>query len=1420
MNRKRAVYQFMAKALVIVMIFQGMPLWELSNAYKWEFDPGKLQRISDVLSVFGPSEAQAVVLTDEYTITATAAQADADSWVFTYKVTNNNQYIGYKTGFDGLIIQMPETAEISDLVLPPTYSSGYGYWFSYFSTAEYHGNAPESPLLPGYKWLVLWGGYTPSLYPSGTTAVFSFKADNVTLGQTYADAVTYWNWIIPPYPYIDIPPHGRYSFFSTTLPGPAPLYPPHPPTAVIGTPCIATVGEEVQADGSGSYDIDESEGDSITAWDWETDFAEPYDFADAHGEKLVLPPYTSAGVYSLGLRVTDNTAAVFSGTDLKRAVYGEVRVYRAGITDLRGRPKGTKCQLVWPHIGVSSYEVLRSEKGPNHGFETIGTTGSTYSTFIDYNVVLKTDYWYRIRAELDEETVLSGPFHVYSRGEITNYPPVFSTEPVTSGRETVLYQYDADASDPEGGAVTYILDQFPSGMLIDASAGLITWTPGIGQAGLHDVTLRVQDQYRASASQFFQIMVAPRPNDDPLAVPGGPYSGVTEQEITFDGSASSDPDSDAITDYHWNFGDGNTAHGAAVSHTYTAPGTFTVTLFVTDERGATGSATATCSVTRPPVAKLGGPYEVRKGTVIQFDGSMSYDPDGDDLTYSWDFGDSSPSETGAGASHAYTSGGNYQVTLTADDGKGGTDSAVTLVWVTDTDLEPANIDLSGVSADSKTPKLTGTVSVGIFNRGTTAAEPGYDVTLFEDTDSNGLYSASGDNTIGIATVSEEHAGGALLTLEISVNSGVLFSGNRVFAFADSGNVTDETDESNNITHNMTDCTFVPPAPDESPSECIDLTASRVRADKSGYPGSVKITARFGNGGAVLIGPGAYMSFYDGDPEAGGTLLGTAATSGDMNPGEYEDISLTLNSPQPGILTVRAAADDDGTGTGRISETDEDNNTASGEFHMGNRDPVIVGEPVTEFTSGSGTYVYNVTAYDPDGDTLTYTLTNSPDGMTADSAAGTVTWEPTGAQTGIHNVSVRVWDGKDGTDIQHYTVRVLSPIDVYPLISGNPVVGSELTFTVSDPSGLTCEWDFGDGYTAAGSEAVHTYGYPGNYDVVLHAADSEGNSADIPRILYIGTPYSPTASVSVSGYMTAGKTLSFDGSGSYGHDAVITAYNWDFGDGDSGAGHAVSHIYADPGNYRAVLTVTDSAGRSSSVSLTLMIGPGRAPVADFGYSGVMADGNPIFFDASGSYDPEEQGLSYAWIFGDGSAGSGVMPDHTFAVPGDYTVILTVTDSQGQTDCAAKTVTVGSSAGPLAKFTVSGAYSVGRPISFDGSLSSGDIASYSWDFGDRTTTTGVQAEHTYTEGGVYTAVLRVTGTSGAWSEAHGKITVSDKPNQNPAVQITCPAKGIVSEAAVFSAAAADPDGDTLVYSWNFGDGTSGTGASAGHAYASAG
>lgn len=92
----------------------------------------------------------------------------------------------------------------------------------------------------------------------------------------------------------------------------------------------------------------------------------------------------------------------------------------------------------------------------------------------------------------------------------------------------------------------------------------------------------------------------PPPNHAPVAVVGGPYESETGS-VSFDGSASSDEDGDALT-FAWQFGDGGTSTEVKPSHTYADAGSFNVSLTVTDAKGlASTAATTTASVSRPVV---------------------------------------------------------------------------------------------------------------------------------------------------------------------------------------------------------------------------------------------------------------------------------------------------------------------------------------------------------------------------------------------------------------------------------------------------------------------------------------------------------------------------------------------------------------------------------------------------------------------------------------------------------------------------------------------------------------------------------------------------------------------------------------------------------------------------------------------------
>src|SRR5262245_12205311 len=120
---------------------------------------------------------------------------------------------------------------------------------------------------------------------------------------------------------------------------------------------------------------------------------------------------------------------------------------------------------------------------------------------------------------------------------------------------------------------------------------------------LADVSI-VQGQLTATLPpQSVTLFVVPpgSTNQPPVARPSAtPGSGTAPLAVSFSGSASSDPDG-TIVSYAWSFGDGGTATGASVSHTYASAGTYKATLTVTDDKGATGSGSVTITVSSTTV---------------------------------------------------------------------------------------------------------------------------------------------------------------------------------------------------------------------------------------------------------------------------------------------------------------------------------------------------------------------------------------------------------------------------------------------------------------------------------------------------------------------------------------------------------------------------------------------------------------------------------------------------------------------------------------------------------------------------------------------------------------------------------------------------------------------------------------------------
>jgi PKD repeat protein len=402
--------------------------------------------------------------------------------------------------------------------------------------------------------------------------------------------------------------------------------------------------------------------------------------------------------------------------------------------------------------------------------------------------------------------------------------------------------------------------------------------------------------------------------------------------------------------------------------------------------------------------------------------------------------------------------------------------------------------------------------------------------------------------------------------------------------------------------------------------------------------------------------------------------------------------------------------------------------------------------------------------------------------------------------GKYTVSLAI-AGPEGSDnkIKAGYINVFAP----PVadFSANPQSGSAplaVAFTdLSTGNPTSWSWDFGDGISASTQQnPTYTFSSGGAYSISLTVANPEGsdNKTSTDYITVYAPPVADFSASPLSGKPPL--TVAFTDL-STGHP-IPTSWSWDFGDGiGTSTARNPSYTYASWGVYTISLTAANSEG-SDIKTKTNYITVYAPPGADF--SGSPQSG-PAPLTVSFTDLSTGNPFSWSWGFGDGNYSGGKNPTHSYNNAGVYTVSLFAV-GPGGSDNETKSGYITVYGLPVAGFSASPLNaSAPATVSFT-DQSTGNPASWSWDFGDGIgASTARNPSYTYENAGVYSVSLTVANPAGSDNETKsGYITISLGPVANFSAT---PLNG----AAPLSVSFTDQStGNPTSWSWDFGDGIS--------------
>jgi PKD repeat protein len=361
----------------------------------------------------------------------------------------------------------------------------------------------------------------------------------------------------------------------------------------------------------------------------------------------------------------------------------------------------------------------------------------------------------------------------------------------------------------------------------------------------------------------------------------------------------------------------------------------------------------------------------------------------------------------------------------------------------------------------------------------------------------------------------------------------------------------------------------------------------------------------------------------------------------------------------------------------------------------NETPILTSYPITTATVGAE-YTYDVKATDPDGDTLTYSLTVKPTGMAIDPATGLIKWTP--KTKGNYAVVVKVSDGD--LDITQSFLIMVSAAEPEIELTGIVVDPRTMGLFVREKEAIksvTAYYNDGTHADITLGDCIFVSSHP--YQVLVSETGVVTAVAPPSATIFVsyterGITKMDDVVVTVSAVtldrivVEPDKMTLFIGQSDF-IESITAHYIDGFEEsiflGDKFCKYMSSNkdiITVDDGLITAVgegiATVTVSYfGKTDTVVATVSkpISVNQPPIASF--TAIPTSGIApleVFFNASNSYDSDGTIISYAWDFKDGNTGNGQTINHTFSSTGSYNVMLTVIDNEGVADSVTKTITV--------------------------------------------------------------------------------------------------------------------------------------------------